>query len=942
MCRFSLQRNVPGAGEAEVALPDDFDWFDAIEYVKCEEDGGELEPGSSSGSEAMLAPGGGELLGWELGHQQLPGAGAGAQQPAAACPMALGGGPGAPDILGAPLWAFAAPAGAWEAASPAAPAASPAASAPGGASNNAAGAAGGSQSTRREPSPTRPARRGARPPGRTGALPQSRALEMCRFSLQRNVPGAGEAEVALPDDFDWFDAIEYVKCEEDGGELEPGSSSGSEAMLAPGGGELLGWELGHQQLPGAGAGAQQPAAACPMALGGGPGAPDILGAPLWAFAAPAGAWEAASPAAPAASPAASAPGGASNNAAGAAGGSQSTRREPSPTRPARRGARPPGRTGALPQSRALEMCRFSLQRNVPGAGEAEVALPDDFDWFDAIEYVKCEEDGGELEPGSSSGSEAMLAPGGGELLGWELGHQQLPGAGAGAQQPAAACPMALGGGPGAPDILGAPLWAFAAPAGAWEAASPAAPAASPAASAPGGASNNAAGAAGGSQSTRREPSPTRPARRGARPPGRTGALPQSRALEMCRFSLQRNVPRAGEAEVALPDDFDWFDAIEYVKCEEDGGELEPGSSSGSEAMLAPGGGELLGWELGHQQLPGAGAGAQQPAAACPMALGGGPGAPDILGAPLWAFAAPAGAWEAASPAAPAASPAASAPGGASNNAAGAAGGSQSTRREPSPTRPARRGARPPGRTGALPQSRALEMCRFSLQRNVPGAGEAEVALPDDFDWFDAIEYVKCEEDGGELEPGSSSGSEAMLAPGGGELLGWELGHQQLPGAGAGAQQPAAACPMALGGGPGAPDILGAPLWAFAAPAGAWEAASPAAPAASPAASAPGGASNNAAGAAGGSQSTRREPPATRRAQRVTYFEPADDKVERVKQKRRESAQRSRARRNAYMGALEAENEGLKAQVAELRALVGSLQTYIAAGGAPHGGVMPVC
>lgn len=44
----------------------------------------------------------------------------------------------------------------------------------------------------------------------------------------------------------------------------------------------------------------------------------------------------------------------------------------------------------------------------------------------------------------------------------------------------------------------------------------------------------------------------------------------------------------------------------------------------------------------------------------------------------------------------------------------------------------------------------------------------------------------------------------------------------------------------------------------------------------------------------------------------------DEAVERIKKKRRESAQRSRARKNQYMRALEVENKGLRAENAKLR------------------------
>jgi hypothetical protein len=62
-----------------------------------------------------------------------------------------------------------------------------------------------------------------------------------------------------------------------------------------------------------------------------------------------------------------------------------------------------------------------------------------------------------------------------------------------------------------------------------------------------------------------------------------------------------------------------------------------------------------------------------------------------------------------------------------------------------------------------------------------------------------------------------------------------------------------------------------------------------------------------------------------RVSRVNYSE-IDDKVERVKQKRRESAQRSRARKNQYMKELETENAALRGQVAQLQQMVSQLQS----------------
>lgn len=79
-----------------------------------------------------------------------------------------------------------------------------------------------------------------------------------------------------------------------------------------------------------------------------------------------------------------------------------------------------------------------------------------------------------------------------------------------------------------------------------------------------------------------------------------------------------------------------------------------------------------------------------------------------------------------------------------------------------------------------------------------------------------------------------------------------------------------------------------------------------------------------------------------RAARITYSE-IDDKIERVKQKRRESAQRSRARKNAYMKELEVENAGLRAQVAQLQQVVSQLQSmqYMNMGAVPANTV-PSC
>ncbi|KAF6262759.1 hypothetical protein COO60DRAFT_1494727 [Scenedesmus sp. NREL 46B-D3] len=58
------------------------------------------------------------------------------------------------------------------------------------------------------------------------------------------------------------------------------------------------------------------------------------------------------------------------------------------------------------------------------------------------------------------------------------------------------------------------------------------------------------------------------------------------------------------------------------------------------------------------------------------------------------------------------------------------------------------------------------------------------------------------------------------------------------------------------------------------------------------------------------------------------------KLERVKQKRRESASRSRARKNTYMKELETENMALQGQVESLQKAIGQLQAYISTMGTP--------
>jgi cell shape-determining protein MreC len=54
-------------------------------------------------------------------------------------------------------------------------------------------------------------------------------------------------------------------------------------------------------------------------------------------------------------------------------------------------------------------------------------------------------------------------------------------------------------------------------------------------------------------------------------------------------------------------------------------------------------------------------------------------------------------------------------------------------------------------------------------------------------------------------------------------------------------------------------------------------------------------------------------------------EEIDAAVERIKQKRRESAQRSRARKNDYMHQLELENQALKDEVQRLQQVLGAMQ-----------------
>lgn len=57
----------------------------------------------------------------------------------------------------------------------------------------------------------------------------------------------------------------------------------------------------------------------------------------------------------------------------------------------------------------------------------------------------------------------------------------------------------------------------------------------------------------------------------------------------------------------------------------------------------------------------------------------------------------------------------------------------------------------------------------------------------------------------------------------------------------------------------------------------------------------------------------------------------DNAIEKVKQKRRESAQRSRARKNCYMRQLELENRALKEEVVKLTQALGKIQQDLQAG-----------
>lgn len=63
--------------------------------------------------------------------------------------------------------------------------------------------------------------------------------------------------------------------------------------------------------------------------------------------------------------------------------------------------------------------------------------------------------------------------------------------------------------------------------------------------------------------------------------------------------------------------------------------------------------------------------------------------------------------------------------------------------------------------------------------------------------------------------------------------------------------------------------------------------------------------------------------------------------ERVKKRRRESAQRSRARKNCYVKNLEYENRSLKAEVEKLRALLSQVDSSLrTAGSSPPVSLVP--
>jgi hypothetical protein len=63
----------------------------------------------------------------------------------------------------------------------------------------------------------------------------------------------------------------------------------------------------------------------------------------------------------------------------------------------------------------------------------------------------------------------------------------------------------------------------------------------------------------------------------------------------------------------------------------------------------------------------------------------------------------------------------------------------------------------------------------------------------------------------------------------------------------------------------------------------------------------------------------------RRSRSQRTQEEIDAAVERIKQKRRESAQRSRARKNDYMRQLELENQALKDEVQRLQQVLAAVQ-----------------
>lgn len=249
------------------------------------------------------------------------------------------------------------------------------------------------------------------------------------------------------------------------------------------------------------------------------------------------------------------------------------------------------------------------------------------------------------------------------------------------------------------------------------------------------------------------------------------------------------------------------------------------------------------------------------------------------------------------------------------------------------------------------------MCRFDLAHAVPAApqaaADADTASDDAFDWMDAlVDFLDEEPAPSSTTTGSSGACLSSGVPVGVEAKQEQQEQQQQPTAPQTLgvpQQPQQLAGMVLPGacyGGAYASFAGVPIGGFS---------GLVAPVAGPvvaglvAQQQQGGGSGSGASCATAPAPVRAAAPVPSACSGRLTAGPAngacampasrarrlanEDKVERTKQKRRESAQRSRERRAAYMKALEEENDGLRRQVAQLQEALRMVQQ--------HGAALPV-